>query len=58
VNGFNVVSQQFITMYDIGCQICCNWSRLEVSAPKYHAGDKHDIPPDHFKLTVGQSALL
>jgi len=26
--GFNVVYQQFRAMYDIGCQICCNWSRL------------------------------
>jgi len=28
VNEFNVVYQQFTTMYDSGCQICCNWSRL------------------------------
>jgi len=26
---FNVVYQQFIVMYDSGCQICCNWSRLK-----------------------------
>jgi len=29
VNVFNVVYQQFIAMYDRGCQICCNWSRLK-----------------------------
>jgi len=29
VNGFNVVYQQFITVYDRGCQVCCNWSRLK-----------------------------
>jgi len=28
VIGFNVVYQQFRAMYDSGCQICCNWSRL------------------------------
>jgi len=21
---FNIISQQFIAMYDSGCQICCN----------------------------------
>jgi len=26
---FNVVYQQFRTMYDSGCQIWCNWSRLK-----------------------------
>jgi len=29
VNGFNVVYQRFIALYDSGCQICCNWSRLK-----------------------------
>jgi len=31
VSGFNVVYQQFraTCMYDSGCQICCNWSRLQ-----------------------------
>jgi len=29
VNGFNIVYQQFIAMYDSGCQIWCNWSRLK-----------------------------
>jgi len=28
------------------------------STPKYHAADKHDTPPSHFKLTLGQPALL
>jgi len=27
--GFNVVYQQFRAMYNSGCQICCNWSRLK-----------------------------
>jgi len=44
---FNVVYQQFIAMYDSGCQICCNYSRLK---PKYHAAIKHDTLPSHFKL--------
>jgi len=61
--SFNVVYQQFIAMYDSGCQICCNWSRLKPgfksnSTPKYHAADKHDTPPSQFKLTLGQPALL
>jgi len=25
---------------------------------KVHAADKHDTPPSHFKLTLGQPALL
>jgi len=29
VNVFNVVYQQFISMYESACQICCNRSRLE-----------------------------
>jgi len=27
--GFNVVYQQFRAMYDSGCHICCNRSRLK-----------------------------
>jgi len=30
VNRFNVVYQQFIAMYNSGCQISCNWSRLKL----------------------------
>jgi len=30
VNGINVGYQQFIAMYDSGCQICCNGSRLKL----------------------------
>jgi len=29
VNGINVVYQQFIAVYNSGCQICCNGSRLK-----------------------------
>jgi len=29
VNGFNVDYGRFIIMYNSGCQICCNWSRLK-----------------------------
>jgi len=54
VNGFNIVYQEFIAMYDSGCQIFCNWSRLklgfflkEASTPTYHAAYKHDTPPNH-----------
>jgi len=28
------------------------------STPTYHAADKHDTPPSHFKLTPGQPVLL
>jgi len=49
-------------MYGSGCQICCNWFRLsqvlDASTVKYHAADKHDTPPSHFKLTLGQPALF
>jgi len=27
---------------------------LNASTLKYHAADKHDTPPSHFKLTLGQ----
>jgi len=45
VNGFNVVYQQFIAMYDSGCQISCNWSRLKtgINVPAH--------PTGHLKLT-------
>jgi len=63
VRKFNVIYQQFRAMYDSGCQICCNRSRLKpgysrVNILKYHAANKHDTPPSHFKLTLGQPALL
>jgi len=64
VIGFNVVYQQFRAMYDSGCQICCNWSRLKPDFDlraitlKYYAVDKHDTPSSHFKLTMGQLALF
>jgi len=28
------------------------------STPKYHAADKHDTPPSHFKLAHSQPAAL
>jgi len=28
--GVNVIYQQFIAMYDSGCQICYNWSSLKL----------------------------
>jgi len=31
---------------------------LGESTLKYHAADKYDTPPSHFKLTLGQSALF
>jgi len=31
---------------------------LCASTPKYHAIDKHDAPPSHFKLTLCQLALF
>jgi len=56
VIGFNIIYQQFIAMYDIGCQVCCNWS--SASTPMYHTADKHDTPPSHFILTPGQPDLF
>jgi len=37
-----------------------DYSSQVASTPKYHAADKHDTPPSHFKLTVtlGQPALF
>jgi len=29
MNEFNVVYQKVISMYDSGCQICCEWSRIK-----------------------------
>jgi len=51
--------QWFIVMYFSGGQIC-NWSRFNpgFKVLKYHVADKHDTPPSHFKLTLGQLALL
>jgi len=58
VNGFNVVYQLCIAMYTmtlvvrsavigpVSSQVLC------ASTPKYHAADKHDTPPSHFKLTL------
>jgi len=51
MNEFNVVYQQLIVLYDSGCQNYSNWSRLNVT-------DKHDNLPSHFKLALGQPALL
>jgi len=31
---------------------------LRTSTLKHHATDKHDAPLSHFKLTLGQPALL
>jgi len=52
VNGSNIVYQQFIALYNSGCQIFCNYmynpnsSRgLSISTPKYHATDKTDTGP-------------
>jgi len=57
VNGFNVVYPSFPSIDDSGWQICCNWCRLK---PDFNvsAADKHNTPPGHFKLALGQPALL
>jgi len=31
---------------------------LKCQHTNYHAADKYDTPPSHFKLTLGQPALL
>jgi len=48
VNGFNIVCQQCTAMYDSGCQICFNWSKLKpgfkVSVPRqYHVSTTSQI---------------
>jgi len=55
VNEFNVVYQDFISMYEHGCLFCCKWSRLKpgFKVPAHHAADTHDTTPSHFKLTLG-----
>jgi len=42
VNGFNVVYQQCIAIYDSGCQICCNCS----------------IPKPCFEVPAHQSTMM
>jgi len=59
VNGFNVVCQQFIALYDSGCQICCNWCTLK---PDFNGPSHLSTMPQinkiphpwssHFKLTL------
>jgi len=56
-DGIYIVYQQFIVMYDSGCQICCNWSRLN-PVFKVPAADKHETPSSHLKLTLGHRALF
>jgi len=31
---------------------------FSASTPKYHATEKHNTPPCHFNLTLGQSVLI
>jgi len=63
VNGFNVVYQQFTAMYDRGLSVLLWLVHTQAgfqgaSTSKYHAADKQDTPTSHFKLTMGQPALL
>jgi len=63
VIGFNVIYQQFRAMYNSGCQTCCYWSRLKpgfnVLTHRSTMPQINMIPhPSHFKLTLGQPALL
>jgi len=51
INGFNVLSAIYSYV-----PVLVTGSRLK---PGFnHATDKHDTPPSHFKLTLGQPALL
>jgi len=50
-------------VFDSGCQICCNWSRLKpgflvASTMKNHAIDKHDTPPSHFILMQNNLSFI
>jgi len=63
VVGFNVVYQLFRAMYDSGCQICGNWSRLKpdfkVPAHRSTMPQINMIPhPVTLNLKLGQPALL
>jgi len=64
MNGFNVVYQQFIALFDSG-QICSNWSRLKPGFDvRVHSSTMPKInmilgtSSSHFKLTLRQPALL
>jgi len=64
MNGFNVVDQQIIAMYDSGCQICCN-CMIQTQAGFYVPAHRSNMPqinmippPTYFKLTLGQPALF
>jgi len=41
----------------LGLTSFINSLELCTTVPKYHAADKHDTPPSHIKLTLGQPAL-
>jgi len=63
VNGFNVVSQQFIVIYHSGCKTYCTGpdSSRFFKVPvheQFHAVDKHVTTPSHIILTLGQAVLL
>jgi len=45
--GFMVVYQQCIAMYDSGCQICCNWSRLMPDFKLSAHSERALYPLDH-----------
>jgi len=44
VNGFNIIYHQFIALYDSGCQIYCNWSRIK---PGFNVPTQHTEVPCH-----------
>jgi len=54
----NIFYQRFIAMYNGGYKISCNWSRFKPGFKVKHTEDKHDTPPSHLKLTLGQPALF
>jgi len=60
VNGFSIIYQQFIALYVRFAVTGPDSSQVLFNVPahliKYHTTDKHDAPPSHIKLTLGQPA--
>jgi len=60
VKEFNVISYSYIPQWLLDLLLLAlNQAGYHCSiAPMYHAADKHDTPPSHFKLIWIKPALL
>jgi len=65
VNGFSVVYQQFYSYVRqwliVKSDVTGPDSNLDFRSdrtPRHHATDKHDAPPSHFNLILGQPAMF